>query len=268
MLLFQAGTHGNFLSRCLSVASGVCDDFDFYDTYNGAHKEFDSQYKLVQHDHYPTKKDVWTYISIDESDMYYLYYHIMSAAGRLKINLFTVNDWKTLKEKLVNKEHTGQMTGGLRKQVEWFNDGTVAGLREMYMAALSKRNGCFDRQREIYQCHRIKNTIKFTDFYNWDSYKICVEELLRDLGYNYVTDIQHHWQDFFDRKLELINSQTRVLSAFDNYKNNKSYDISKFCVYEQAFLNHLIQEDLGYELQRLEWLSDVQCLEPLPAETC
>ena len=36
-LLFQGGTHGNFLAKCLSVASGECDNFDFYNGLKGAH---------------------------------------------------------------------------------------------------------------------------------------------------------------------------------------------------------------------------------------
>ena len=39
-LLFQGGTHGNFLAKCLSVASGECDNFDFYKGFSCFYKIF------------------------------------------------------------------------------------------------------------------------------------------------------------------------------------------------------------------------------------
>lgn len=249
VVLFQGGTHGNFLSRCLSVASGVCDDFDFYGSNRGAHARVDIKDQVVNHVHEHNNSEVWTYINIDQSDLYILNWHILYAAGEFGIDVLTVNSFDKLIEVVEHKSAHSIVVNGFRRQVEIFKQDGTSGLREMFKKSFSKDNGVFDRQDEVFKNHSVSHIFKFSWFYKLPDFIQNVKLLLQDIGYNYVNDIEHHWQDFINRKKNILDSKKRVEVLFDNYVNKNDVRIDNLCVYEQAYLDFLIEKRLGYEIE-------------------
>ena len=249
VVLFQGGTHGNFLSRCLSVASGVCEDFDFYGSNHGAHARIDGKYLVVNHVHEHDKSEVWTYISIDQSDLYILNWHILYAAGEFGIDVLSINSFDKLIDVVKHDSTHPIVVDGFRKQVEIFKQDGVSGLREMFKKSFYKDNGVFDRQAEVYKNHSIFHTFKFSWFYDLSHFIENVKLLLEDLGYSYVNDIEHHWHDFVDRKKNILESKKRVELAFNNYVEQYDENISDLCIYEQSYLDFLIEQYLGYEIE-------------------
>jgi hypothetical protein len=155
VLLFQGGTHGNFLSRCLSVSSGEGTDFSFYANKNGAHNNTGYDTKIVNHVHVHENNDIWTYINVDTDDLYVLYWHILFAAGEFGVNVLELKNFNIL-EQLVNDKKTHSIVqGGLKDQVNIFKDNSTIGLREMFKRSFSEKNGILSRQIDILNKHKI-----------------------------------------------------------------------------------------------------------------
>jgi hypothetical protein len=251
ILLFQGGTHGNFLSRCLTVASGVNEDFDFYKNKKGAHNNHDEFIKLVDHvhDREATTNNVFVYINFKLSDLYILNWHILFAAGEFGLDILTIKNFEEL-ENVINQNSSHPiLTGGFTSQVNIFKDNGILGLREMFKKLFSASNGILTIQSEVYAKHTIANIFEFSWFYNQKIFCKQIEKLLIDLGYEYKVDIAHHQQEFIDRKQNIIESKKLVELAFKCYTSNTSMDISNFCIYEQAYLDYLIEQHLGYEIE-------------------
>ena len=250
-LLFQGGTHGNFLSRCLAVASGVNEDFDFYKNKKGAHNKPDEFIKVVDHvhDREAATNNVFVYINYKLSDLYILNWHILFAAGEFGLDILTVKNFEEL-ENVINQNSSHPiLTGGFISQVNIFKDNGILGLREMFKKLFSASNGILTIQSEVYAKHTIGNIFEFSWFYNQEIFCEKVKELLGNLGYDYKVDIAHHQQEFIDRKQHIIESKKLVELAFKCYTDNTSMDISNFCIYEQAYLDYLIEQHLGYEIE-------------------
>lgn len=249
VVLFQGGTHGNFLSRCLSVASGVCEDFDFYGSRYGAHARIDEKDLVVNHVHHHNNCEIWAYISIDISDLYILNWHILYAAGEFGIDVLSIDSFNKLIDIVKHDSAHPIVVGGFGNRVNIYRQDGVRGLREMFKKSFDKHNGIFDRQDEIYRNHSILHTFKFSWFYDLSHFIENVKLLLEDLGYGYVNDIEHHWHDFVDRKKNILESKKRVELAFNNYVEQYDEDISDLCIYEQSYLDFLIEKHLGYEIE-------------------
>ena len=132
ILLFRGGTHGNFLSRCLSVASGAFQDFDFYGNKKGAHNESDKFIKVVDHVHECNDENVFAYINIKLSDLYILNWHVFFAAGEFGIDVLTLKNFDEI-EKVINyKSAHPVVVDGFATQVNIFKDNGIPGLREMF----------------------------------------------------------------------------------------------------------------------------------------
>ena len=76
----------------------------------------------------------------------------------------------------------------------------------------------------------------------------------------------HHQQEFLDRKQNIIESNKLVELAFKCYTSNTGMDISNFCPYEQAYLDYLIEQHLGYEIENWqEYPTNTQDINPVEA---
>jgi len=266
ILLFQGGTHGNFLSRCLTVASGVNEDFDFYENRKGAHTRRDEFIKVVDHVHECNDNDVFAYVSIKLSDLYILNWHIFFAAGEFGIDVLTIKNFDEIEKVINHKSAHSVVVGGFASQVNIFKDAGLSGLREMFKRSFSSTSGLLTKQSEIFAKHNIENIFEFYWFYDQNLFCNQVEKLLVNLGYDYKVDILHHQQEFIDRKQDIIESKKLVELAFDCYTTNTNMDISNFCIYEQAYLDYLIEQHLGYEIENWqEYPTNTQDINPVEA---
>lgn len=256
ILLYQGGTHGNFLSRCLSVSSGTEQDFDFYLDKKGAHAN-QGFIRLVDHLHpypfypYPSldTKDIWCYIHITPMDLYILNWHIMYAAGEFGIDLLNVTDMSDILLFVNSKQTHPVVKDGLKDQVNIFKDSGITGLREMFKLSFRSSNGSLQNQKEYYEKYTVANKFNFEWFYDYENFKHNLIRLLTDLGKEYSYDIEHHWKDFINRKQEVIQSKVEVERAMECFRSNLDMDISNFCVYQQGYLDHLVEQYLGYEIE-------------------
>tara|TARA_B100000282_G_C31649171_1_gene452189 strand:+ start:137 stop:973 length:837 start_codon:yes stop_codon:yes gene_type:complete len=249
ILLFLGGTHGNFLAKCLSVASGIVEDFDFYGNKNGAHNKGNNFTPVVNHVHQCDDTNVFAYIKIKPSDLYVLEWHTLFAAGELGINALSVKDFNEIEKVISQKLFHSVVTETLAMQVNTFNKNGISGLREMFKKSMTETNGFIKKQAEIFAKHKIDNLFEFSWFYDQELFCKGVEKLLIELGYEYKIDILHHQKEFVDRKLDILQSKKLVELAFRCYTNNTSMDISNFCIYEQAYLDNLIEQHHGHEIE-------------------
>jgi len=272
ILLFQGGTHGNFLSRCLSVASGAIPDFDFYGSNHGAHASIGSK-RIIDHFHedelsLKDENNIFVYISIDHSDLYILLWYTMLAAGEFGADVLTIKDFDDMEKILNQKTRYAQiLKNNIRKQVDIFKNDDIRGMREFFKDLIKvTAKSFFERQEDVLNRHNIENIFKFAWFYDQEIFCKQVEKLLVDLGYNYKVDIAHHQQTFLDRKQNIIQSKKLVELAFECYTSNTSMDISNFCLYEQSYLDYLIEQHLGYEIEiYVEYPTNTQDLNPTKA---
>jgi len=269
ILLFLYGTHGNFLSRCLSVASGVEEDFDFYGSQNIAHNKCEVFTKVLYHTN-PHKlslndgNDISVYISVDQSDFYILLWHIMLATHEFEVDILTIKDFDDI-EKTLNQKSKSEFLKNINVDV-FKNDG-IRGLREFFKNLIKlAEKGFFEQQKDTLNRYNIKNIFKFAWFYDKNCFCEHVEKLLVNIGYDYKVDIAHHQQVFLDRKQNIIESKKLVELAFECYTSNTSMDISNFCLYEQSYLDFLIEQHLGYEIEIWqEYPTNTQDINPVEA---
>jgi hypothetical protein len=266
ILLFQGGTHGNFLSRCLSVASGVVEDFNFYGNNKGAHAKFGHFSKVVDHVHECNDENVFAYINIKLSDLYILNWHVFFAAGEFGIDVLTLKNFDEIEKVINHKSAHPVVVGGFATQVDIFKHDGILGLREMFKRSFSSTNGLLTKQSEVFAKHNIENIFEFSWFYDQKIFCENVKGLLVNLGYEYKVDTLHHQQEFLDRKQNIIESNKLVELAFKCYTSNTGMDISNFCPYEQAYLDYLIEQHLGYEIENWqEYPTNTQDINPTEA---
>ena len=268
ILMFQGGTHGNFLARCLTVASGLTQDFSFYGNNKGAHNKGKLSRVVVNHVHEfeCDDKDIFAYVNIQLEDLYVLQWHIFFAAGEFGLDTLKVKHWDEV-ERVVNQDTAHEIVVcGFGSQINIFKDAGIPGLREMFKKSMGKTNGLLTTQSKIFNKHRIKNTFEFAWFYDQSKFCAKVDELLVDLGYSYLVDVRHHQQEFVDRKQDILKSKKLVEQAFNCYNTNTSMDISNLCVYEQAYLDYLIEQHVGYTIENWqEYPTNTRNIKPTEA---
>ena len=275
ILLFQGGTHGNFLVRCLSVASGEIQDFNFYGSNYGAHASIGSK-RIINHLHphhgphdlsLSDENDIFVYVSIDQSDLYILVWHAMLAAGDFGLDVLTIKDFDDIEKILLNQPYAQNIKNNIKKQVDIFKNDDIRGMREFFKNLIKvTEKSFFERQEDILNRHNIENIFKFAWFYDQEVFCKQVEKLLIKLGYTYKIDIAHHQQTFLDRKQNIIQSKKLVKLAFECYTSNTSMDISNFCLYDQSYLDFLIEQHLGYEIEiSQEYPTNTQDINPVEA---
>lgn len=257
VLVFLPGTHGNFIARCLSVASGVQPDFDFYDSNFGAHAKTKFN-KIVTHTHYPEetkKKDIFCYVEFDDEDNFILNWHAYYASAESGLNLLQVNDFIDIQEFVTkNKDIIGPNihAQSFKFLMDNFQDNGISGLRELFKKRLTVDNHRIKWQDQIKKYYHIHNIFKFSWCYNKKMFCRQIEKICVKLGYEYKVDVTHHIEEFIEKKQDIIQAHAFVNRAFNSYKNKKEMDISTLSIYEQAYLDSLIEKDLGYEIELWE----------------
>lgn len=253
ILLFQGGTHGNFLSRCLSVSSGIEQDFDFFHETIGAHANWYFQ-RLVDHLH-PQQLDedvvdILCYIHVKQSDLYFVNSHVYKSAGDFNLDVLRIKDFDDITSVIESKPwHPVVTEVDLENKVNSFKDSGISGLREMFKLSFRSLNGIIQQQQQDYEKFTIANQFEFEWFYNYDDFKHNLIKLLKILGKEYCYDIEHHWQDFINQKQQIMLSKQEVELAMECFVNNSNMDISNFCFYQQGYLDHLVEQYLGYEIE-------------------
>ena len=257
-LLFQGGTHGNFLAKCLSVASGECDNFDFYNGLKGAHNIVKTSLNkemidyVVDFGHKPESlKEIFCYINVMEDDLYLMSSHLFYAAGELGIDFLKINDFPPLQKLCKEKSTHPVVSGGFGNQVKTWSKQGQSGLREMYKAMFNRGNGIISIQADHFLTHKILNVFQFHWFYDLQKFTDNLKILLDRLGYEYKVDITQNWQQFIIRKNKIIQSKQLVEYAFRCYNKHIPLNISDFCYYEQAYLDHLIEQKMGYKIENV-----------------
>lgn len=250
ILLYLAGTHGNFLSRCLSISSGIEQDFDFYSGKFGAHANLGFA-RLVnhKHPHCHTDEHAWCYIHINQTDLYFLHWHVHKSAGEFGLDLLDVTSFDDITPFIESKSWHPLVNGALANQFNIFKDSGLPGLREMFKLSFKDTNGMLILQKQDYAKFKIAKKFEFEWFYNYENFKYNLIQLLTDLGKEYYYDIEHHWQDFINRKQQVILSKQKVEHAMECFISKSNMDISNFCVYQQAYLDHLVEQCLDYEIE-------------------
>lgn len=280
VLAFLPGSHGNFLARCLSVASGVVPDFDFYTDHKGAHanRHFTS---LVEFTHSPIEKDIFCYIGYDKDDDFIITWHLYFAAAEFGLDLLKVESFDVVQEFIdknkklslglaAQDKHKDKLTQPLMKTLirlmSSFKHDGVLGLREMFKIGFTTGGGMWEWQNEILKDHNVENIFKFSWFYNKKMFSRQIENLCVKLGYEYKVDVTHHIDEFIDKKQDIIQANAFVNRAFNFYKDKKDMDISSLSVYEQAYLDHLIELHHNYEIENwITYPTNTKDMQPVQA---
>ena len=267
VLLFLPGTHGNFLAKCLSVCSGVVDDFEFYTaTSKGAHNRSKDFERIIEFTHQSVKKDITCYINFNPEDLFILYWHVFYAAGEFGMNLLQTDDFMPLNKHMNLNSNHPIVTNGFPEIIKAFEGQGQSGLREMYKNFFKQGNGLYKQQAEFYLEHKFENIFQFNWFYNKEKFIENVKILVKKLGYDYKIDISNQWENFISKKLAIRHSKELVKQIFVCYTKCIDIDISQLCVYEQAYLDHLIEEHLGYEIENWEhYPTNTKHLKPVQA---
>lgn len=247
IILFQGGTHGNFLEKYLNVGCGYNKNFDFYSNNNGAHNFKNYEYEKVKYtcDH-PNEsledKNIFCYIYINKKDLYKLMWHTFYAVGEFGFNVLDRNqDFISF-----NKKRNNNKTHPLIKDDISFQhfEKSSNGLREYFKKYFKKSNGFLANQESIIKKYNIENYFYFEDFYsnNFD------QKIKNNLDIDIKVRTNNH-QNFLKRKKDILESEHKVKSAVDAFIKVQYYSLEDFCLYEQAYLDHLIEEHYNITLK-------------------
>lgn len=249
IILFQGGTHGHFLQRILSVASGYTSDFDFYKGKIGAHSKIGDDYLVeVSHpylDYCYEPIPVWCFITISKENLYEILWYLTLAGGEYGINLLEHSQDEYEHMSKAKPDHKITELYSMVKNFQTDTDG----YREMFKVAFYDVNGLVKLSKKTRKEYPAQNIIPVSMFYDQETFIKTVKHLLKTLGKEYKVDVTHHWDAFIAQKRQIIKSKQRVHSAFQHWVDKKSYDTSDFVIYEQAYLDFLIEEHIGKTIE-------------------
>ena len=243
---YPPGAHGNFLVKCLNVASGSVEDREFYGKDKiGAHAT-DFPEIIVQNatkvtDQIHKEKRAWLFITLDKEDLYKYQWHYLYAS-----NDFGFNVLKYLPDQAHQFYSNDFLVAeSVREQFKHFDIHNIDSCREMYKLSFGQHSGHLTRMDHVLQEYSHDFRLPFKTFYNKKDFLNCIPKLLHHLGYTQKQDIEHQFDNFIKKKQSIIDSEQRVLRAFACYKDKTPMDISDFALYEQAYLDYLIEKYLG-----------------------
>lgn len=242
---YPPGAHGNFLIKCLNVASGLVEDQEFYGKDRvGAHAT-DFPEIIVQNaskvtDQIHKEKRSWLFITLDQEDLYKFQWHYLYAS-----NDFGFNVLKYLPDQ-AHKFYSNDLlvAESVREQFKTFDIHNIDSCREMYKLSFGQHSGHLTTMNYVLQEYSHDFRLPFKTFYNKKDFLNCIPKLLNHLGYTQKQDIEHQFDNFIKKKQSIIDSEQRVLRAFACYKDKTPMDISNFVLYEQAYLDYLIEKYL------------------------
>jgi len=243
ILLFSGGTHGNFIARCLSIASGVQQKYNLWGSHQGAHTA--NYIPVVQPlHHYETDKtDVFAFICLDEKDLYPAILHLYRAGGDLGLDLLDDKDLRTRMYAAATSKP--DITVGWQNNLQYFED-TDDALREFLKLTIAHMSQHFlDIQTNVLNFRQISHFINFADLHDYQSFEKCIQKLVEGLGYTVVCNLQDIWQTFYTRNEHVLASQQRVFDAFNSYVEKRQQDVSQLTLFEQAYIDYLREKYTG-----------------------
>lgn len=256
IILFQGGTHGNFLERYLNVGCGYTENFDFFagaghrsnkDT-PGAHNLDDYKTQIFSSLHaeelYKNKiKNAFCYIYVKPTDLYKAIWWTYLAAGQFGLNL--INHDKNFTDVFLNhiKLNSDHNVVSENTSFDQFEQ-TSNGLREYFKTSFKKSNGFLSNQDQALASFDIEHYFYFEDFYHDDFDQKIKENLNID-----ITVATDNHKNFVKRKKDILTSEHKVKSAVDAFIKNQDCSLEDFCLYEQAYFDHLIEEHYNIKLQ-------------------
>ena len=243
---YPPGAHGNFLIKCLNVASGLVEDREFYGKDRvGAHAT-DFPEIIVQNatkvtDQIHKEKRAWLFITLDKEDLYKYQWHYLYAS-----NDFGFNVLKYLPDQ-AHQFYSNDLliAESVREQFKHFDIHNIDSCREMYKLSFGQHSGHLTRMDHVLQEYSHDFRLPFKTFYNKKDFLNCIPKLLHHLGYTQKQYIEHQFDNFIKKKQSIIDSEQRVLRAYACFKDKTPMDISDFALYEQAYLDYLIEKYLG-----------------------
>lgn len=257
VILFEAGTHGNFLKRFLNVCACEQEDHNFYNQFYGAHDLLGEDLSLkYQCTHpRPDKSDIeenfWLYINVNSADMYILNWHVYYAAGESGIDVldnspeFSKNFIKRFYDKGFKLDIENNEWPTTRKTTLNRFTADDNGVREFFKYSIHAKHFLTENNYTLTE-YNIENLFEFSWFYAGED--TFVKQIKQLLGNEYIQDCSQY-NSFYEKKQGILRSQQRVQEAFECLLNGRSCDISDFCIYEQAGLDCLIEKHYDINLQ-------------------
>lgn len=249
IILFQSGSHGNFLEKYLNVSCGYNENFDFFENFFGAHSKpnkYTNNPFVCVHPAALQEKDqtIFCYIYVDKKDLYKLCWHGYFAAGEFGLNLLNnkKNFTSLFYEKLKSNENHIMLRDTISSILRF--EKTDNGLREYFKKSFSQYNGILSTQEDIIKNYKIQNYFYFNDFYS-DNFDQKIKDNL-DIDIQVKTD---NHRVFLERKKDIIKSEDKVNSAVDAFLKGQYYSLEDFCLYEQAYFDHLVEEHYNITLK-------------------
>lgn len=254
IILFEAGTHGNFLKRFLNVCTGEQEEHDFYSGHHGAHSPVGNSttVKYVNYHPHPDDRDIdiWLYVNIKPEDMYVLNWHVYYAAGESGIEVLdnSTDFSKRFIERFYDKRflHNDKELWPTtrRATLDQFSPDDN-GVREFFKYCIHAEHVLIENSKR-YINYNIQNVFEFSWLYaGEDEFVSRIKQLLGD---EYKQDCAQY-ASFYEKKKPILKSQERVSTAFQSLLNNENYNIEDFCVYEQSALDCLVEKHYNIKLQ-------------------
>ena len=245
ILLFTGGTHGNLLSRCLSIASGTTVKFDLWRENHGAHAKHDFE-RVIEHLHPcdTDSKDIHTYITYYWSDIYKILLWIYYAGGESNLDLL---DDSSLRLRISNHNHI--ITAGMGDQIAQFDNNDIGTVEFLKNLIRHMHQHLIDERDTVLSTRNVKFIVEYGEFFKKDTMLEMIKRVLKNLDLLYMHDVDEMCNKFLLRMKPFTASEQRVKQAFTAWKQNKACDISNFLLIEKACLCYYIEEDLGYEIE-------------------
>ena len=259
IILFQGGTHGNFLERYLNVGCSHSKNFDFFtDSSFGSHSNnySSNQTKYLSlhphvltekhHEddvHFDKSKNIFCYIHIEQADLYKLFWWTYLAAGNFGLNL--INNDKNFIDIFLNHIKLKSAHYLVSNNVSFKHfEKTNNGLREYFKNSFKKSNGFLLTHESIIKEYNIENYFYYKDFYSNNIDQKIKENLKIE-----VKNKTNNHKLFIENKKDIIDSEYKVKSAVESFIKGQYYNLEDFCLYEQAYFDHLIEEYYNIKLQ-------------------
>lgn len=261
VLLFHPGTHGNFLTRCLSIAAGKYKPFNMWEGRpGGAHvvsekNEQDQSNRIVDHLHTweLTHNDVFLYVDISEEYTYVIHCHDFRASDDLGLDLLDDTDIRErIKQVALNNPADSKRHVEI---VDFYNnllmyEDSTYGLIEHYKNQIHIRvTELLGRRVGVVENNNIKHIVQYRDLYNKEYFVNLIKNTIDELGFSYVNDISDYHDKLMKNMEKLVTSNNRILEAFDHYKNKQPHSLTHLSLYEHAYLYYLIEKDIGKDIE-------------------
>ena len=254
VILFEAGTHGNFLKRFLNVCAGEQEEHDFYSGHYGAHSIVGNNTEVKYVNYHPQPEDrnidIWVYINIKPTDMYVLNWHVFYAAGESGIEV--LDNSADFSKRFIENYYDVRFLHGDKQYWPTTRRGTLNqfspddnGVREFFKYCIHGEHVLIANNNR-YINYNIQNVFEFSWLYAGEDE--FVSQIKNLLGDEYIQDCSQY-SSFYEKKQGILESQKRVHAAFECLLDNQAYDISDFCIFEQASLDCLIENHYNIKLQ-------------------